>query len=184
MNDREINTKWLGYFQDTTLQAIINEVELQYAKVDDIEKQLKMAIERLRKWLPNISVPLFYTQIGDLGQSIVVGDGALGISLDKYLGKACPLYLKYYSDGQRQLMTRQMIVPDAMVFYLLSLYPIPGNEHSQTTCDLHIGKIQWLVNKAMDKKVFKTKFVQLTEAYMNRHKNKPVDLLLREERLP
>ena len=184
VNDREINTKWLGYFQDTTLQAIINEVELQYAKVDDIEKQLKMAIERLRKWLPNISVPLFYTQIGDLGQSIVVGDGALGISLDKYLGKACPLYLKYYSDGQRQLMTRQMIVPDAMVFYLLSLYPIPGNEHSQTTCDLHIGKIQWLVNKAMDKKVFKTKFVQLTEAYMNRHKNKPVDLLLREERLP
>ena len=184
VNDREINTKWLGYYQDTTLQAIINDVELQYARVDDIEKQLNIALDRLEKCLPNIPVPVFYTQIGDLGQSIVVGDGAVGISLDKYLGNSYPLYLKYYTESQRKLMTRKMIVPDAMVFYLLSIYPIPGDEHSQLTCDIHIGKIQWVVNKIIGKKVFNTNFVRKVDHYVSSHKYKPLDLVLREERLP
>ena len=37
VNDPEINTKFLNFYQDTTLQSIINEAEQQYANMDDID---------------------------------------------------------------------------------------------------------------------------------------------------
>ena len=40
VNDPEINAKFLNFYQDTTLQAIINEAEQQYANMADINKEI------------------------------------------------------------------------------------------------------------------------------------------------
>ena len=86
VNDASINSRFLALFQDTMMQEIISDAELQYANVDDLNKQLTSAFNNLKKILPAIEIPSFYTQITALDQSIVVGDKMVGISLDKYLG--------------------------------------------------------------------------------------------------
>lgn len=183
VNDVEINTKFLRFYQDSTLQALISEAEQQYANMDDINQQLTEAFAYLKTQLPNIDVPHVYAQIGSLDQSVVVGNGAIGISLDKYLGEDYPLYHRVdygYSAGQRQMMTRRYIVPDCVGFFLLSLYPMPMDRPlSQQERDMHIGKIQWVVNQAMGEEVFSNVSVNKAANYMKTNKNVSVDQLLR-----
>ena len=171
VNDPEINSKFLNFYQDTTLQTIINEAEQQYANMDDINKDFDKAFGNLKKLLPGIKTPTVYAQIGSLDQSVIVGENTIGFSLDKYLGKNYPLYEKFYPEQQRAMMTRQMIVPDCILFYILSLYPLPhDSKATQLQCDLHMGKIQWIVNKVTGKRVFGNKYVATVARYMKRHK--------------
>lgn len=182
VDDPEINSKFLNFYQDTTLQSLILSVGQQFANIDDINKDLQASFERLQTMLPGLELPKVYAQIGSLDQSIIVGNGLLGISLDKYLGQDFPLYLRKdygYTERQRRMMTRQYIVPDCIGFYLLSHYPMPhDHKMSQVDRDLHIGKIQWVVNQAMDKKVFNTVFTRTVERYMKKHPQVTVEQLL------
>lgn len=169
VNDPEINSKFLNFYQDTVLQSLIADVELQYANMSDVDRQLEMAFKRLAKLVPGIKYPVVYSQIGALDQSVVIGNGSIGISLDKYLGRDYPLYKKYYTSQQRQLMSREYIVPDAMSFYLLSIFPLKDHEScSQTERDAHMGKVLWVVNNILGKQVFRSKDVDRVEAFMKR----------------
>lgn len=179
VNESDINAKFLKYYQDTTLQALISEAELQYASMDDINKGLNKAFGNLRKELPGIKFPEVYAQIGSLDQSIVVGEGTLGISLDKYLGENYSLYKKFYTEQQRKQMKRSMIVPDCMVFYILSLFPMTHDSSvSQLECDVHMGKILWTVNKITGRKHFTSRYVDIADQYMKRHKQLTLSQLL------
>jgi hypothetical protein len=65
-------------------------------------------------------------------------------------------------------MHRDMIVPDCLCFYLLSVYPLPkGNE--QTDRDRHMGRIMWTANRLMQKQVFDNDFVDEASTYMHHH---------------
>lgn len=170
VNEPGINSKFLQYYQDTTLQSIISEAELQYACVSDISKRLNTAFGKLRELCPAITIPTVYMQIGALDQSIVIGNNSIGISLDKYLGTDFLLYHRYYSEAQRQQMTRENIVPDCMFFYMLSLFPLKNFEtRSQYERDLHVGKIMWIVNELLEKKFFNTKYVERVDRYVDKH---------------
>lgn len=174
VDESDINTRFYGFYQDSTLQSILSEVQLQYENMDDISSQLSDAFQRLRRLLPGIQIPRVYTQITSLDQSIVVGDGLLGISLDKYLGQDYPLYKRYgYSDRQRAMMNRSYIVPDCIGFFLLSLYP-SENIHA------HMPKIKYVVNRAVGKKIFDDDSVNQVEKYMQEHVNLTVDALLKD----
>lgn len=179
VNDPEINSKFLSFYQDTVLQSLISDVEFQYASMDDINRELTVSFGRLKMELPDMEIPQVYAQIGSLDQSIIVGNNTLGISLDKYLGADYPLYLKYYSDSQRKSMVRSMIVPDCLGFYLLSLYPMPHDrELSQLDHDMHMGKIQWVVNRIVQKQIFTNKYVAIVDRYMKKSKGTTVEQLL------
>ena len=46
--DPDINSKFLKFYQDTTLQTLIAAVESEYANTDDIDKQLSTSFSRLK----------------------------------------------------------------------------------------------------------------------------------------
>ena len=48
VDDPEINTKFLHFYQDSTLQSLINEVEQQYANMTDINDELSEAFDNLK----------------------------------------------------------------------------------------------------------------------------------------
>lgn len=180
VNDPQINKKFLTFFQDSTLQMIVSDAESQYANMDDINQQLNKAFFNLKGRLPDMPLPQVYAQIGALDQSIVIGNQSIGISLDKYLGEDYPLYKKFYSASQLKAMSRSYIVPDCLGFYLLSLYPMPDFEQrSQIDRDLHIGKIMWVCNQALECKFFRSKYINMVDNYMKRNKNLTLDSLLR-----
>ena len=183
VNAPDINGKFLDFYQDSILQTLIASVEQEFANMDDVQEELQTSFKRLQMLLPGIDLPVVYTQIGALDQSIIVGNGVLGISLDKYLGRDYSLYLREdygYTERQRNMMTRQYIVPDCIGFYLLSLYPMPREQKlSQVDRDLHIGKLQWVVNQALGRRVFNTVFTRTIERYMKNHPKITIDQMLR-----
>ena len=180
VNDPQINKKFLTFFQDSTLQMIVSDAESQYANMDDINQQLNKAFFNLKGRIPDMPLPQVYAQIGALDQSIVIGNQSIGISLDKYLGEDYPLYKKFYSASQLKAMSRSYIVPDCLSFYLLSLYPMPDFEQrSQIDRDLHIGKIMWVCNQALECRFFQSKYINMVDNYMKRNKNLTLDSLLR-----
>ena len=165
VDEPDINTRFLLFFQDSTLQALMYDVDTQFSDIEDISSDLNRSFKRMSKLLPPFEMPVVYTQIGSLDQSIVVGDGQLGISLDKYLGSTHPVYLRYgYTEEQRSMMTRNYIVPDCVGFFLLSIYP-PQEGHERE----HFARIQYVVNRVMGRKIFKDKEVKKVEQYMLRH---------------
>mgnify|MGYP004507746915 CR=1 FL=1 len=183
VNDPEINSKFLNFYQDTILQSLIADAELQYANMSDINRQFSEAFKKLRKECPDIQTPVIYSQIGSLDQSVIIGNTAIGISLDKYLGDDYPLYERYYTAEQRSQMTREHIVPDCMSFYLLSLYPLKNYEGStQYERDLHMGKIMWIVNKLLGRKVFSTKFTAEVDHYAKSNPHLKIKQLLEADK--
>ena len=178
--DPDINSKFLKFYQDTTLQTLIAAVESEYANTEDIDQQLSTAFSRLKQALPRIEVPKVYAQISALDQSIIVGNGAIGVSLDKYLGANYPLYIKYYSPSQRKQMTREYILPDCLTFYLMSIYPLDHfDSRPQLERDLQIGKIQWIVNQVISKRIYRNKYEDAVDVYMKRNPNISYETLLR-----
>lgn len=180
VNDPQISSKFLAFFQDTTLQKIVSDAESQYANMDDINTQLNIAFERLREHVPSIPVPHVYAQISALDQSIVIGNQSIGISLDKYLGRDYQLYKKFYQPSQTETMTRENIVPDCLSFYLLGLYPMNDFEaRTQVERDLHMGKIMWVCNIALGHNFFKFGYISTVDRYMAANKGTSVENLLK-----
>jgi hypothetical protein len=176
----DINRKFLAFYQDSTLQTILSDAEAMYANMDDVNKKLNDAIDRLRHDVPGIPVPRFYAQVGALGQSIIVGDESVGISLDKYLGADYPLYAKYYPEQTRITMDRKHIIPDCLSFYLLSLYPLTDFEfRNQIDRDLHMGKVMWVTNRCMGQRFFNNRFVQIVDRFMKNNPGITVEALLK-----
>ena len=184
VDDPDINVKFLRFFQDSTLQTLLDDVQEKYAEMDDISEELTNAFANLKEELPGMEVPDVYTQVGSFDQSVVVDNHSLGISLDKYLGADYPFYQQNYTEQQRSMMVRQMIVPDCLGFYILSLYPMPRDlALTQDGRDLYMGKIQWVVNHVMKRKIFKSAQVDATERLMTVHKDMTVDQLLSSKNL-
>ena len=179
VNDRDINSKFLFFFQDSTLQMMLSDVQHEFADMDDVNQELTASFERLKEELPDMEIPEIYTQIGSFDQSIVVGNNTLGVSLDKYLGIDYPFYVSHYSEEQRQLMVRSMIVPDCLAFYILSLYPLPfDHQQSQQERDNHMGKIQWVVNQMTKRQVFSNEYVDRIADYMTKNSKMSIAQLL------
>lgn len=183
VNDPEINSKFLNFYQDTILQSLIADAELQYASMADINKQFSCAFEKLQKMCPSMKLPVVYSQIGALDQSVIIGNNSIGISLDKYLGNDYPLYVRYYTADQRRLMTRDYIVPDCMSFYILSMFPLKDHENrTQYERDLHMGKIMWTVNKLLGKNVFNTKYTDIVDKYARNNSRMTVKDILESDK--
>ena len=77
------------------------------------------------------------------------------------------------------MMRRQYIVPDCIGFYLLSLYPMPLDKPlSQEERHLHMGRIKWVVNRAMGTDIFRTKYEKAVDQYMKRNRKMSIEQLL------
>lgn len=179
VNEPDINLKFLHFFRDSTLQQLISDVQEQFADIDDLNRDLSDAFVRLKTAIPSVEFPQVYTQIGSFDQSIIVGHRMLGISLDKYLGADYPFYVEHYTEGQRRMMTRSMITPDCLGFYLLSLFPMPTKENlTQEERDRHMGKIQWVVNQVTERQIFTNSHVAMVDSFMKRNKDVNIEQLL------
>lgn len=178
VTDASVKYKFRALFQDSIAQIILLEVDREFTSMADIDRQLAKAIERFRKFLPDVEPPKFYAQIGTLNQSIVVHDNLVGISLDKYLGIDNALYANYFTGEQRQSMTRAFIVPDGLSFYLLSQFPLSDVNAPKAEQDFHMGKIMWFVNKCMSSRFFNTTDVARIDTYMRQHRGLTAKQLL------
>lgn len=146
VNEPRIEQRLRHYCLDSTVQVLFQDVHRTFSDVSDIQKELYQVFQALKDADPSFRIPRLYTQISALNQSIVIGDSIVGISLDKYLGADYSLYKSYYYPYQLRSMTRERIVPDVLIFYLMSEYPL-REESSHAVLDhiIQCGKMNWIV---------------------------------------
>lgn len=182
VEDQDINNRFLTFFQDSTLQALIGDAESEYANMDDINARLTSVFANLKREIPAIEIPRVYAQLSALDQSIIIGEGTIGISLDKYMGENYPLYKEYYRSDQRRGMSRNDIVPDCICFYLLSVYPLANfDSRTQLELDMHTAKVMWVSNKMLEENYFDSDFVGTIDKYMSAHKDMTIEQLLQKD---
>ncbi len=182
VSDPRIHNRFLMFYQDSTLQTLLADVESEYANVDDLTRKFQDAFSNLNELIPGIKIPELYLQIGAFDQSIIVGDKSVGVCLDKYMGEKYPLYKKYYTAQQLKTMKRCYIVPDCLCFYLLGQYPMENFEmKSQVERDIHVAKVMWVVNKVTGEKKLQTAYLKNVEKYMLHNKNASIDDFLRTD---
>lgn len=179
LNDPGINHKLYNFFEDSTLSKILRDVEVEFHEMDNENLMLVSALHRFHDKFPDVIMPEVYSQIGDLGQSIVVSGNLVGVSLDKYLGEDYSVYKRYYSKEQRKQMTREYIVPDCLVIYLISKFPLNDFEHaSQYDRDLHIQCIWAVVNGLLQRDFYPKEKLKDLNAFLKKNKKAtPEDLL-------
>lgn len=146
------------FYADTTLQRLQHDVDVAFADIRWIEKELTKGFRRLKREVPATQIPHVYTQVSAFNESIVVVDSLLGISLDKYMGEDYPLYRRFYHDYQRRTMKPERIVTDCLLFFLLSRYDIDYYEQlSMMDLILYYGKVYYVVQQILGQKtVFET----------------------------
>lgn len=77
-------------------------------------------------------------------------------------------------------MSREYILPDCISFYLMSIYSLKDfDTRQQIERDLHMGKIQWIVNHALERNFYKNKFVDAVDIYMKRNTKTSYEELLK-----
>ncbi len=151
VSDENINQYLREYYSDTLLQSLRRDAMALFDDMGELERLFTRGFSKLKKELPQITIPRVYAQISALSQSVVVGDSILGFSIDKYMGADYPLYDHFYYPYQCRSMSSERIVPDCFKYYLLSEYPFPWEWH-RTLLDhiVHRGKIHWVVSYLLE----------------------------------
>lgn len=153
VSEPDINERLCAYYSDTILLQLMVDAESKFKDMEPIEQGLTEAFKTLKKEIPSFPIPVVYSQVSALNQSVVVGDSLLGFSIDKYLGEDYPLYERYYYSYQRRTMNPDRILPDCLTSYLYSLYPFPWLTEYRTLFDviMYRGKIHWVVSRLLKK---------------------------------
>ena len=150
VSDDTISQKLKKFYSDTTLLRVLDDVGKSYPNLEEVEKGLTKGFRNLKKEVPSVNIPVIYSQISAFNESIVLSDTLMGISLDKYLGEQYPLYKRFYYDYQCRSMRPDRIVPDCLMFYLVSQYSFPYEEgYNLLDAMLHSGKINYAVQKIL-----------------------------------
>ena len=142
-------TKLTGYYSEPTLNKLYRDAITKYEDVTLIEQELGNAFAWLEVSFPDRQIPEVYFHISGLNQNVLVGDNLISLSIDKYLGEDYPLYMDFFYDAQRRLMTPAQIVPDFLSGWLMGEFPFEGKENVLLDRMIYEGKIKYLISKAL-----------------------------------
>lgn len=105
------------FVSDQAIYDMYKRVAVLYKDFTPYLNELSLVLNNYQDAFAGKKLPVVYTYVSGLNQSIVTADGILGISLEKYLGVDEELYDKVYPaipQYLRNTMRPEYIVPDAV----------------------------------------------------------------------
>ena len=118
-------------------------------KIDTLRlrKELDLAFRHYKYYFPQKEIPVIYTCISGLNQSVVIANNLIGISLDKYLGSGSPFYVRMgLPVYKRRNMNQSRLVPDMMVAWVMAEWPKSINANSMLSEMIQEGKQMYFVD--------------------------------------
>ncbi len=138
------NSQLNDFFFNPEIQALYSDVSAEFDSIDDIKDDLQKAFYSLSKYYPELKLPVFYTHLSGLNQSVVVSDNLISVSLDKYLGPDYPLYDNTIYFYERVHMKRSNIVRDYVAGWFYSEFPFNGIQYRVLDNMIYEGKLCYL----------------------------------------
>jgi hypothetical protein len=147
INDPSFGDLLAGFCTDKQNNDVYSMTMKLYPDLATIEKSLEDAFKHYLYYFPGKTVPEVYSCVTGFNNSIITGDSALGIGLDRYLGADCEYYprLEIYKYIAAR-MTPVYIVPDCMYGWGASEWDFASMNYpadNVMTEMIHEGKLRY-----------------------------------------
>lgn len=130
--------------------SLIRNLEINVnEKIDTLQlrKELERAFKHYKYYFPAKELPVIYTCISGLNQSVVTAENLIGISLDKYLGVDSRFYAQLGLPAyKRRNMHPEKIVSDLMYAWAVTEWPKNDNGNSLLSQMIHEGKMMYFLD--------------------------------------
>lgn len=158
---------------------IYTHVQQKYGTINPVMEDVNNAFKHYKYHFPDKKLPEIYTYISGYNTSVIIAEGMVGISLDRYLGPKYENYSKLGIEQYRQeRMYKGMIQQDMMKAVLLDDYPYEFTADDMLENMIYEGKIQYalmcMIPNAPDSVKFgysneKVEWVKKNEANIWKH---------------
>lgn len=119
-NKDEFFDRLQRYFSNQMLSQIYKDALAVFDDVSAYEQELSVAIVLIKQKLPKREIPAFYMHISGFKENVVVLDGIISLSADKYLGMDYSGYKPFFENYQLLQMQPKMVNRDFLRAWLLS----------------------------------------------------------------
>ena len=141
-----------NYFSHPALMNIYYDASFRvYNNVNSFEDALHKVQNRIHEYMPTQKLPRLAMHVSGFKENVIVLNGLISLSCDKYLGSEYPAYQSFFEPYQRQQMTPEYIVRDYLKAWLVSDI-VKQNDHHKTsllTSIIHEGKILYILSQLL-----------------------------------
>ena len=150
--DRKYTAFLREFLGNEMIVEVKSKTDSVFSTFAPLQKQMENAFKHYSYYFPDHPVPVVYTCISGFNQSVVTSQGAIGISIEKYLGGDCPFYKMIsppFPAYQRANMHPGKIAPDCMFAWGITEFPMAGLKHNLLSGMVHQGKMMYFVEAMM-----------------------------------
>ncbi|MDP4184267.1 MAG: gliding motility lipoprotein GldB [Bacteroidota bacterium] len=145
--DRTFVADLKRFVTDSITGQIRSETATVFPDLRWLESDLTKAFRYYHSYFPEKKIPQVYSCISYFNQSIVVADGVLGISLDKYLGRKSGFYPRLELPVYKRLnMYKEKIVSDCMYAWAMSEFAYNDSNDNLMSQMVYQGKLMYFVD--------------------------------------
>ena len=137
------------YFSHPLLQSIYRDEQNSFRNMKQFEDDLNRANEIVNKIMPGKKLPQIAMHVSGFKENIIIVDGLISISADKYLGYDYPAYLQFFSKHERQQMQLRMLVRDILKAWIISDIIETEEKTTLLTAMIEEGKILYFLSRIL-----------------------------------
>ncbi len=134
--------------QDTSVHTLVKETNHRFKNINDLERDLELALKHVRYYFPDFQVPQVKTYISGLGQDLFVNDSLMVLGLDFFVGKEAS-YLPQVPQYIQRRYEKEYIVPSAMLLVSNKYNRTSITNKSMLAEMIYFGKAYYFVEKMM-----------------------------------
>ena len=140
-----------NYLTDTTMGFMQTnaEVQKQFAKIDDIQKELNRGFSRIHYLYPELDIPKIYLLVSGFNASIFAYDDIIGVGVDMYLGSDYKYYNQVVYDYQKTTMDKKFLAGDILNYYITQNIPFTSKQNRLLEHMLFRGKQIYLLEQLL-----------------------------------
>lgn len=136
-----------AFFAYPEYEPVSSSIKQTFPADSTLSEQLEKAFSYYNHYFPQDTIPAIYTYNGGFNQSIVIGEGFIGVGLDKYLGIGCRFYKQLGIDNYKVLRMHPTQLPyDVLFAHISDQHPSNFGTTNVLTEILHQGRIMYLLN--------------------------------------
>ncbi|MDL2223220.1 gliding motility protein GldB [Bacteroidales bacterium OttesenSCG-928-M11] len=135
-----------NYFSEPTLMRLYADQQLVFSETEDLNRELAHGMTTLLNAFPEIDKPQIYMHVSGLEQNVILTDGIVSLSSDKYLGEDYPLYTYFFEDYRRALMSPDRVAPDYLLGFMMANFPFKGRQDVLLDRMIYEGKLRYLLS--------------------------------------
>lgn len=142
--------KLRDFITNKYVRQLYDTCSLVYNDISNLENKIETSFRFLKYYIPNMKIPNLYFHISGFNQSIVIDEGIISVSIDKYLGENSKFYnmmsqpIPIY---KRKNMKKNNIPFDIIKSILLVYFPSKQLKNNLISAMLYKGSILYAMSK-------------------------------------